>query len=112
MPQDPKLNRLLNAILRREPMERQRATATGITNVGGVAMPSFGEAAVQPKKIELTTVQHPDGRMSQYPPASEWDDWVEWDGRLWPKKVARRYMLVPTICFNCESACGLLAYID
>ncbi|MCB0083866.1 MAG: hypothetical protein KDE47_23160, partial [Caldilineaceae bacterium] len=21
-------------------------------------------------------------------------------------------MLVPTICFNCESACGLLAYID
>ncbi|MCB0106104.1 MAG: formate dehydrogenase, partial [Caldilineaceae bacterium] len=60
----------------------------------------------------MTTVQHPDGRMSQYPPASEWDDWVEWDGRLWPKKVARRYMLVPTICFNCESACGLLAYID
>jgi ferredoxin len=26
--------------------------------------------------------------------------------------LARRYMLVPTICFNCESACGLLAYVD
>src|SRR4029078_6102801 len=26
--------------------------------------------------------------------------------------VERRYMLVPTTCFNCESACGLLAYID
>ena len=21
-------------------------------------------------------------------------------------------MLVPTICFNCEAACGLLAYVD
>ncbi|MEM7132712.1 MAG: molybdopterin-dependent oxidoreductase [Chloroflexota bacterium] len=60
----------------------------------------------------MTKVEHPDGRMSQYPPASEWDDWVEWDGKLWPKKVARRYMLIPTVCFNCESACGLLAYVD
>ena len=24
----------------------------------------------------------------------------------------RRYLLVPTTCFNCESACGLLAYVD
>ena len=24
----------------------------------------------------------------------------------------KRYMLVPTTCFNCESACGLLAYVD
>ena len=30
----------------------------------------------------------------------------------WPKRVERRYMLVPTTCFNCESACGLLAYVD
>ncbi|MDH5506063.1 MAG: molybdopterin-dependent oxidoreductase [Anaerolineae bacterium] len=60
----------------------------------------------------MTVVQHPDGRVSQYPPPEKWDDWVEWDGRLWPKKVARRYSLVPTVCFNCESACGLLAYVD
>ena len=26
--------------------------------------------------------------------------------------MARRYTLVPTICFNCESGCGLLAYVD
>jgi anaerobic selenocysteine-containing dehydrogenase len=37
---------------------------------------------------------------------------VEWDGKEWPKRVARRYTLVPTVCFNCESACGLLAYVD
>src|SRR5207244_4334387 len=30
----------------------------------------------------------------------------------WPRKVTRRYALVPTICFNCEAACGLLAYVD
>ena len=30
----------------------------------------------------------------------------------WPRKVKRRYSLVPTICFNCEAACGLLAYVD
>jgi anaerobic selenocysteine-containing dehydrogenase len=26
--------------------------------------------------------------------------------------VPRRYTLVPTVCFNCESACGLLSYVD
>jgi anaerobic selenocysteine-containing dehydrogenase len=50
--------------------------------------------------------------LTNYPPIEKWDDWVEYDSKAWPKKVARRYMLVPTVCFNCESACGLLAYID
>jgi len=45
-------------------------------------------------------------------PVSKWDDWVEYDTQAWPRKVARHYELIPTICFNCESACGLLAYID
>ena len=30
----------------------------------------------------------------------------------WPRRVERHYMLVPTTCFNCEAACGLLAYVD
>jgi anaerobic selenocysteine-containing dehydrogenase len=50
--------------------------------------------------------------MQQYPPAAQWDDWVEWDPKQWPEKKARHYMLVPTVCFNCESACGLLAWVD
>jgi anaerobic selenocysteine-containing dehydrogenase len=37
---------------------------------------------------------------------------VEYDPRQWPRKVPRESMLVPTVCFNCESACGLLAYVD
>ncbi len=52
---------------------------------------------------------HPadDGRMqkgfSAFPPVERWNDWVE---------GGRHYSLVPTTCFNCESACGLVAYVD
>ncbi|MBI3724200.1 molybdopterin-dependent oxidoreductase, partial [bacterium] len=46
------------------------------------------------------------------PPVEKWDDWVEYDQRAWPRKVEKHYLLVPTLCFNCEAACGLLAYID
>jgi anaerobic selenocysteine-containing dehydrogenase len=50
--------------------------------------------------------------LSAFPPKERWDDWVELESTEWPNKVERRYMLVPTTCFNCESACGLLAYVD
>ena len=50
--------------------------------------------------------------LAAFPPKERWDDWVELESKSWPKKEERRYMLVPTTCFNCESACGLLAYID
>ncbi len=50
--------------------------------------------------------------LSHYPAPEEWDDFVEFDPKAWPGKEARHYSIVPTTCFNCESACGLLAYID
>lgn len=50
--------------------------------------------------------------LAAFPPKERWDDWVELDSKSHPRKVEKRYMLVPTTCFNCESACGLLAYID
>ncbi len=50
--------------------------------------------------------------LRDYPPVERWNDWTEYDSKEWPRKVARRYTLVPTVCFNCESACGLLAYVD
>jgi anaerobic selenocysteine-containing dehydrogenase len=50
--------------------------------------------------------------LASFPPKERWDDWVELDSRAWPERRERRYMLVPTTCFNCEAACGLLAYID
>ena len=53
----------------------------------------------------------PEG-LASYPPVERWDDWEEYDPVAWPRKVKRRYRLIPTICFNCEAACGLLAYVD
>jgi anaerobic selenocysteine-containing dehydrogenase len=102
---------LLNKMLKMGvPDEPAYPPAQTMTNAGGQAMPTFAEA--QPQDVKMLEVVHPDGRLSQYPPAELWDDWVEWDGKAWPRKVARRYMLIPTVCFNCESACGLLAYVD
>jgi anaerobic selenocysteine-containing dehydrogenase len=47
------------------------------------------------------------------PPPERWDDWEEIEPRGWPgRTVRRRYRLIPTTCFNCESACGLLAYVE
>lgn len=50
--------------------------------------------------------------LESFPPMEQWDDWAEYDPRAWPKKVEKRYTLVPTTCFNCEAACGLVAYVD
>jgi anaerobic selenocysteine-containing dehydrogenase len=50
--------------------------------------------------------------LASFPPRERWGDWVELDSRSWPERVEKRYALVPTTCFNCESACGLLAYVD
>ncbi|MGH7635894.1 MAG: formate dehydrogenase, partial [Gemmatimonadaceae bacterium] len=52
------------------------------------------------------------GELVSFPPREQWDDWTELDANAWPRRVERHYMLVPTICFNCEAACGLLAYVD
>jgi anaerobic selenocysteine-containing dehydrogenase len=37
---------------------------------------------------------------------------MEYDPAQWPRKVEKHYQLIPTICFNCEAGCGLLAYVD
>ena len=50
--------------------------------------------------------------LGAFPPKERWEDWVELSSRAWPAREEHHYMLVPTTCFNCESACGLLAYVD
>ncbi|MFI5269219.1 MAG: molybdopterin-dependent oxidoreductase, partial [Chloroflexota bacterium] len=54
----------------------------------------------------------PNGEMAAFPPADRWDDWVEYDSASWPRRVEKHYALLPTVCFNCEASCGLLAYVD
>ncbi len=51
--------------------------------------------------------------LERFPSPSDWNDHLEYDPKAWPaQRHARRYRLVPTTCFNCEAACGLLAYVD
>jgi anaerobic selenocysteine-containing dehydrogenase len=50
--------------------------------------------------------------LASFPPADRWGDWTELDPAHWPERVYRNYMLIPTVCFNCEAGCGLLAYVD
>ena len=72
---------------------------------------SAARAAVQARGE--TFYQGPSGvHLASFPPRERWDDWVELSSRAWPARKERHYMLVPTTCFNCESACGLLAYVD
>jgi anaerobic selenocysteine-containing dehydrogenase len=47
-----------------------------------------------------------------HPDPSQWDDYVDFESKSWPKKDRRHYWIIPSICFNCESACGILAYVD
>ncbi len=66
----------------------------------------------QPLNPSARELPPPAGGLMSFPPKERWDDWEEYDGAAWPRKVARRFALIPTICFNCEAACGLLAYVD
>ncbi|GJM36455.1 MAG: formate dehydrogenase [Saprospiraceae bacterium] len=52
------------------------------------------------------------GDLTKFPPPEQWDDWVEYESTAWPRAEKKHYTIVPTTCFNCESACGLTAYID
>src|SRR5919109_1293436 len=50
--------------------------------------------------------------LASYAPVEKWHDWVEYDTAHWPRKVEKHYQIIPTICFNCEAACGLLGFVD
>ncbi len=52
------------------------------------------------------------GGLASYPPVEKWDDWVEYDTAQWPRKVEKHCRIIPTICFNCEAACGLLGFVE
>ncbi len=70
-----------------------------------VGLEAYGDSA-------MTEFKRDRSHLSYCPPVEKWDDWVEYDAEAWPRRVEKHYQLVPTICFNCESACGLLAYVD
>src|SRR5213593_3245317 len=67
--------------------------------------------ARQPLNPSAARLEPPKGLLS-YPPVEKWHDWVEYDTAQWPRKVEKRYQIIPTICFNCEAACGLLGFVE
>ena len=71
----------------------------------GVMLPRLMPRSHDAPEMQVTPLE-------SFPPIEQWDDWVEYDAKAWPKKVEKRYTLVPTTCFNCEAACGLVAYVD
>ncbi len=54
----------------------------------------------------------PAAQLTSYPPVEQWDQWSEYDPAFWPRHQIRQMSIVPTTCFNCESACGLLGFVD
>ena len=71
--------------------------------------PLADEGDVVPIAEGITSDPFP---LHSFPPQEKWDDWEELDAQAWPVQKKRKYSIVPTTCFNCESACGLLAYVD
>lgn len=61
--------------------------------------------------VDIPRMNEP-GELSKYPPPEKWDHWEEYEAKGWANREKKTYSIVPTTCFNCESACGLLAYID
>ncbi len=66
----------------------------------------------EPLHPSALALDPPTRGLNSYPPVSRWDNWTEYDPAHWPRKVEKHYSLIPTICFNCEAGCGLLAYVD
>lgn len=54
----------------------------------------------------------PEGQLAEYPPIDRWDDWPDPEPPSRGLESSSNYALVPTVCFNCEAACGLLAYVN
>ncbi len=89
--------------------------------IGGAALAKgivekFSQPATASESVLTSTPEHID----YYPPFEKWNDWKEPDGNYWKLKGGSQrggvklinYMLVPTVCNNCEAACGLTAWID
>ena len=60
---------------------------------------------------EIDRISEP-GELTNFPPMEQWDHWTEYEAKTHPRREKRTYTIVPTTCFNCESACGLTAYVD
>src|ERR1700741_670667 len=66
----------------------------------------------QPLNPDALRLEAANGGLASYPPVEKWDDWVEYDTAQGPRKVEKHCQIIPTICFNCGAACGLLGFVE
>ena len=91
---------------------------SGVSSLDGPTATTAPErpAPAQPGVEPGALPDLPGGRrhenLRNFPPPEQWDSFTMNDARAHPRKVPREFMLIPSTCFNCESACGLLAYVD
>ncbi len=92
-----------------------------------IAKGVFTSDAIAESVTQSKFTNTPDS-LSFYPPVEEWDNFQELDGDDWKRGGIERhgvrsesnpdgikvndYMLVPTVCSNCEAGCGLTAWVD
>ncbi|MFV0387419.1 MAG: molybdopterin-dependent oxidoreductase [Pyrinomonadaceae bacterium] len=69
-------------------------------------------ATLHPNNTDAIPSINEPGELSMYPPPEKWDNWTEYEATSGLARKKKNYMIVPTTCFNCESGCGLLSYID
>ncbi|MEK6710876.1 MAG: molybdopterin-dependent oxidoreductase [Nitrospinota bacterium] len=86
--------------------------ARGARDIASLGRPDLLAKAPPPAPAGLESHIQTNGALASYPSPDKWDHWTEFESAPWPRKVRRNYMLVPTLCFNCEAGCGLLAYVD
>ncbi|MBI4819422.1 MAG: molybdopterin-dependent oxidoreductase [Deltaproteobacteria bacterium] len=108
-------------LLQRRDFLKAAAAATGaaVATVGAIRsfIPKARAGESLSGRIDRVPVVH--GNFASYPPTEKWDSWRELSGDDHKRGGALRtdvksheYMLVPTICNNCEAACGLTAWVD
>ncbi|MCB4748162.1 MAG: molybdopterin-dependent oxidoreductase, partial [Sulfurovum sp.] len=83
------------------------------------------ETPAEAEEIKFTATP---STLSFYPPLKDWDSFKELDGNDWKRGGIGRngiasesnkdgikvneFMLVPTVCSNCEAQCGLTAWVE
>jgi len=98
-------------------------------SVAGVAIAKgvFATDAVA-ESVEQSKFTNTPDTLSFYPDQKDWDNFAELDGTDWKRGGIERhgvaskenpdgiqvnnYMLVPTVCSNCEAGCGLTAWVN
>lgn len=109
---------------RRNFLKGTAATIAGAVVAKGV----FSTIVKTPAMADGSRFTNTPKSLQFYPPLEQWDDFKELDGDDWKRGGIDRkgveskdnldgikvndYIIVPTVCSNCEAGCGLTAWVD